>query len=118
MKRYQRLILASAIPWLWIGAAQAGNSDVPTQQVATPQAAQMLPFSLAASTAPSASQTREKWLSKKRISVWLPGQLELRKGAGLAMSRPIRVGRKDLELGVAGPVLRKKNLGLTLEVRF
>ena len=113
MKRYQRLILASAIPWIWIGAAHAGNSDVPTQQVATQQAAQMLPFELAAATSPSAYLARDKWLT-----VWLPGQLELRKGAGLAMSRPIRVGRKDLQLGVAGPVLRKKNLGLTLEVRF
>ena len=118
MKLYQRLILASAIPWLWIGAAQAGTSDVPTQQVAAPQAAQMLPFDLAASAAPSPPRTREKWLSKKKINVWLPSHLELRKGAGLAMSRPIRVGRKDLQLGVAGPVLRKKKLGLTVEVRF
>jgi len=113
LKRYQRLILGSAIPWIWIGAAHAGSSDVPTQQVATQRAAQMLPFELAAHAAPSASSARDKWLT-----VWLPSQLELHKGAGFAMSRPIRVGRTDLQLGVAGPVMRKKNLGLALEVRF
>jgi hypothetical protein len=73
----------------------------------------MLPFELAARPAPSASLARDRWLT-----VWLPSQLELRKGAGFAMSRPVRVGRTDLQLGVAGPVLRKKNLGLALEVRF
>jgi hypothetical protein len=113
LKRYQRLILGSAIPWIWIGAAHAGNSDVPTQQVATPRAAQMVPFELAVGTVSSTSLARDKW-----FTVWLPSQLELRKGAGFAMSRPVRVGRTDLELGVAGPVMRKKNLGLTLEVRF
>jgi hypothetical protein len=73
----------------------------------------MHPFELAAHTAASAPSARDKWLT-----VWLPRQLELHKGAGFAMSRPIRVGRTDLQLGVAGPVMRKKNLGLTLEVRF
>ena len=113
MKRYQQLILGSAIPWIWIGAAHAGSSDVSTQQVATQRVAQMLPFEMAALTAPSASLAADEWLALR-----LPRQLELRKGAGFAMSRPVRVGRTDLQLGVAGPVLRKKNLGLTLEVRF
>ena len=113
MKRYQRLILGSAIPWIWIGAAHAGSSDVPAQQVATQRAAQMLPFELAARTAPPTSLAADEWLE-----LWLPDQLELRKGAGFAMSRPVRVGRKALQVGVAGPVMRKKNLGLTLEVPF
>jgi hypothetical protein len=113
LKRYQRLILGSAIPWIWIGAAHAGSSDFPIQQVATQRAAQMLPFELAVRTAPPNSLTPEQWLT-----LWLPNRVELRKGAGFAMTRPIRVGRSDLQLGVAGPVLRKKNLGLALEVRF
>ena len=113
MKRYQRLILGSALPWLWIGAAHAGSSDVPAQQVATQRAAQMLPFEFAARTAAPASLTPEQWLI-----LWLPNRVELRKGAGFAMTRPVRVGKSDLQLGLAGPVMRKKNLGLTLEVRF
>jgi hypothetical protein len=113
VKRYQRLILGGAIPWIWIGAAHAGSSDVPTQQVATQRAAQMLPLEFAARTAPRGSVARDVWLS-----VWLSNQLELRKGAGFALSRPVRVGSTDLQLGVAGPEMRKKNLGLTLEVRF
>lgn len=113
MKRYQRLILGSAIPWLWIGAAHAGGSDVPAQQVVAQRAAQMLPFEFAASSAPPTSLTPEQWLT-----LWLPNRVEVRKGAGLAMTRPVRVGTSDLQVSVAGPVMRKKKLGLTLEVRF
>ena len=113
MKRHQRLILGSVIPWLWIGAAHAGSSDVPTQQVATQRAAQMLPFELAAHGTSTPPLTPEQWLT-----LWLPNRVELRKGAGLAMTRPVRVGNSNLQVGLAGPVMRKKNLGLTLEVRF
>ena len=113
MKRHQRLILGSVIPWIWIGAAHAESSDAPAQTVAPQRVAQMLPFELAARGAPTAPLTPEQWLT-----LWLPNRVELRKGAGLAMTRPIRVGRSDLQVGVAGPVMRKKNLGLTLEVRF
>jgi hypothetical protein len=113
VKRYKRLILGSAIPWLWIGAAHAGSTDVPTQQVATQRAALMLPFEVAAHRSTTVPLTPEQWLT-----LWLPNRVELRKGAGFAMTRPVRVGKSDLQLGLAGPVMRKKNLGLTLEVRF
>jgi hypothetical protein len=113
LKRYQRLILGSAIPWLWIGAAHAGSSDVPAQPVVTQRAAQMLPFELAVANGRPASLTPEQWLT-----LWLPSRVELRKGSGLAVTRPVRIGKSDVELGLAGPVMRKKNLGLTLEVRF
>jgi len=53
-----------------------------------------------------------------RAPSWLPGDLEVRKGAGLSMSHPVHMGETDLELGVAGPVVRKRNLGLAFEVRF
>lgn len=113
MKRYQRIILGGALPWLWIGTAQAGGQDVPTDKVVTHRAAQALAPAFdphVAAFAPLASDPR--------LPVWLPSQLELRKGSGLAVSRPIRVGEKDLRLGLAGPVLRKRNLGLAVELRF
>ncbi|HEY5657549.1 MAG TPA: hypothetical protein VIY27_07140 [Myxococcota bacterium] len=113
MTRYQCLILASALPWICVGAAQAGSPNAPASFAEAPRAVEMLPLELAASSVPLAPVGLDLWLS-----VWLPPQVELRKGAGFAMTRPVRVGRTDLQLGVAGPVLRKKNLGLTVEVRF
>lgn len=113
MKRYQWIVLGGAIPWIWIGAAQAGTAEISAQQTAAQGPALMLPLEFAAYSVPLTPRAADLWLSS-----WLPEQLEVRKGSGFAMTRPVRVGRTDLQLGLAGPVMRKKNLGLTVEVRF
>lgn len=113
MKRIQSLLLTAAIPWLWAGAAQAQDAGAASEAAAAPRAAAMVPFTL---TSHGLSLARVD--SDPRLPLWLPPQLEIRKGAGLALSRPVRMGATDLRVGVAGPVVRKKNLGLSVEVRF
>jgi len=113
VKRIQRLLLTAAIPWLWAGVAQAQDAGAASEAAATRHAAAMVPFAMASR---GASLARVD--SDPRLPLWLPEQLEIRKGAGLALSRPVRMGATDLRLGVAGPVVRKKNLGLSVEVRF
>jgi len=45
--------------------------------------------------------------------------LHIQKGTGLEYRRRLRMGERPIELGVQGPVVRKKkSLGLTLVVRF
>jgi hypothetical protein len=45
--------------------------------------------------------------------------VEFRKGYGFEYRRALRMGETPLDIGVLGPVVRKKkSLGLTVEVRF
>jgi hypothetical protein len=113
LKRIQRLCLAAAIPWLWAGAIHAEGPDAADEAASTAHAAAMIPLTLVSHGASLAGADTDP-----RLPPWLPEQLEVRKGAGLAFTRPVRMGATNLQLGVAGPVVRKRNLGLAVEVRF
>lgn len=113
MKRIQRVLLAATIPWLWAGAVCAEEAGATRETASAPRAAAMIPFTLLPHGASLAHVDADP-----RLPLWLPEQLEVRKGAGLAFTRPVRMGATDLQLGVAGPVVRKRNLGLAVEVRF
>ncbi len=45
-------------------------------------------------------------------------RIRLRKGAGLEVRREINLGERDIVLGVMGPLMKKKRLGLAFELRF
>jgi hypothetical protein len=45
-------------------------------------------------------------------------RIRLRKGAGLEMRHEISLGERDIVLGVKGPLMKKKRLGLAFELRF
>ncbi len=49
---------------------------------------------------------------------WVIENIRIQKGAGLGYSRPVEMNGRKLELGVKGPLMRRRNLGLTFEVRF
>lgn len=54
-----------------------------------------------------------------RPLAWMTENLHIQKGTGLEYRRRLRMGERPIELGVQGPVVRKKkSLGLTLVVRF
>lgn len=54
-----------------------------------------------------------------RPLAWMTENLHIHKGTGLEYRRRLRMGERPIELGVQGPVVRKKkSLGLTLVVRF
>ena len=45
-------------------------------------------------------------------------RIRLRKGAGLELRREISLGERVIVLGVKGPLMKKKRLGLAFELRF
>jgi hypothetical protein len=49
---------------------------------------------------------------------WLAHYVRLDKRSGFRYSRKLDVGDQEMSLRVKGPVVRKKRLGLSLEVRF
>jgi hypothetical protein len=110
--RYQRLILMSVIPWFLAGAAHADAPGDLSELQASPTTS-LTPWEYSPHTIAA-----RRSLRVPRIPSWLPDGVEVRKGAGLALSRPVRWGDTDLKLGVAGPVIRKRNLGMSIEVRF
>jgi len=112
MRKLPNLALMVLVAGLAAGPALAGESR-PTPSAATTQpGAAFSPFDLGT---PTAAARLDRTL---RTPSWLPGDLEVRKGTGLSVSRPLQMGDTDLEFGVAGPVVRKRNLGLAFEVRF
>ena len=46
-----------------------------------------------------------------------PRTWRFRKG-GVEVRRQVQIGERDVELGVKGPLLKRKRLGLAFEVRF
>lgn len=48
---------------------------------------------------------------------WLE-HVHIRKGAGLEVRRSMAIGHKPVVVGLKGPVMKRKRLGLALEVRF
>jgi hypothetical protein len=112
MRKLAILALLLLGPGLEHGAARAEEGHLAPAAAVTPAGAAFTPFAMGA---PSVAAHLDPAFHSPS---WLPGDLEVRKGAGLAMSHPVHLGKADLELGVAGPVLRKRNLGLAFEVRF
>ena len=49
---------------------------------------------------------------------WLTSKIHIKKKAGLAYTRPLNFGQRDMVLSVQGPVIRKGRYGLGFEVRF
>ncbi|MDH5306019.1 MAG: hypothetical protein OEW02_02440 [Myxococcales bacterium] len=107
------LIWASALSYLCLSGVHAEEGNLPVVEIVTPQAAAFAPFDFTLPLAALAGVDRAP-----APPLWLPAPLEIRKGAGFAMSRPVRMGETDLKLGVSGPIVHRKNLGVALEVRF
>ena len=50
---------------------------------------------------------------------WMGENVRYKKGVGLEYMRETRLGERPVEIGVGGPILRKKKgPGLTVELRF
>lgn len=45
-------------------------------------------------------------------------RIHLAKGAGFEVRRDLAVGERDVVVGVKGPLMKRKRLGLSFEVRF
>lgn len=58
-------------------------------------------------------------LSDPRPPAWMGGNVYYRKGTGLEYRHELKLGDSPIELGLQGPIVRKKkSVGLTVEVRF
>jgi hypothetical protein len=58
-------------------------------------------------------------LSDPRPPAWMGENVYYRKGTGLEYRRELKLGDSPIELGLQGPIVRKKkSVGLTVEVRF
>ena len=58
-------------------------------------------------------------LSQPRPPAWMGENVYYRKGTGLEYRRELKFGDTPVELGLQGPIVRKKkSVGLTFEVRF
>jgi hypothetical protein len=67
----------------------------------------------------ASSPYRSSSLLRKRPPEWMGENFHYKKGCGLEYRRELKAGDRPLELGIAGPVLRKKkSVGLAFEVRF
>jgi hypothetical protein len=54
-----------------------------------------------------------------RPPAWMGENVLYKKGVGLEYRRALKVGEKPVELGIGGPILRKKKgAGLSVELRF
>jgi len=62
-----------------------------------------------------------RWLESDsdRPPEWLGEHVYYKKGSGLEYRRELKVGDNPIEVGLQGPIVRKKkSVGLTVEVRF
>ena len=64
----------------------------------------------------------ERWMkldADDRPPAWMGENVSYKKGVGFEYSRDLKLGAKPVELGIGGPILRKKKgPGLTVELRF
>ena len=64
----------------------------------------------------------QRWMeldADDRPPAWMGENVQYKKGVGLEYSRDLKLGETPVELGVGGPILRKKKgAGLTVELRF
>lgn len=58
----------------------------------------------------------ERDLAPNRPS-WLSA-VEIDKKSGFAMRQPLHIGGHPVELGLKGPVMKRKRLGVAVEIRF
>jgi hypothetical protein len=66
-----------------------------------------------------ASQRWMKLDTDDRPPAWMGENVAYKKGVGVEYSRELKLGEKPVELGLGGPILRKKKgAGLTVELRF
>jgi hypothetical protein len=64
----------------------------------------------------------QRWMNldeDDRPPAWMGENVSYKRGVGLEYSRDLKLGETPVELGVGGPILRKKKgAGLTVELRF
>ena len=83
-----------------------------------------LPISAAADPGESAPMpASQRWMTldaeDDRPPAWMGENVSYKKGVGLEYRRDLKLGAKPLQVGVGGPILRKKKgAGLTVELRF
>jgi hypothetical protein len=82
-----------------------------------------LPMSAAADPLePRPTSASHRWMkldAQESPPAWMGENVSYKKGVGLEYSRAMKLGAKPVELGVGGPILRKKKgAGLTVELRF
>ena len=79
-----------------------GGAAEPVEEIPTPE-----------------SQRWMKLEAQDRPPAWMGENVSYKRGVGLEYSRDLKLGEKPVELGVGGPILRKKKgAGLTVELRF
>ena len=82
-----------------------------------------LPISAAADPIePRPRAVLQGWTSldaEDRPPAWMGENVQYKKGVGLEYRRALKLGEKPVELGIGGPILRKKKgAGLSVELRF
>lgn len=82
-----------------------------------------LPISAAGDpVAPRPQPAAQRWTqldAEDRPPAWLGENVSYKKGVGLEYSRELKLGARPVELGIGGPILRKKKgPGVTVELRF
>ena len=64
----------------------------------------------------------QRWMKldvEDRPPAWMGENVAYKKGVGVEYSRELKLGERPVELGLGGPILRKKKgAGLTVELRF
>ena len=94
----------------WLATLGVGLAvGLPISAAADPIESQPLPAS-------------QRWLNldaDDRPPAWMGENVSYKKGVGLEYSRDLKLGERPVELGIGGPILRKKKgPGLTVELRF
>jgi len=58
-------------------------------------------------------------LARPELPAWMGEGFTFRRGAGLEYRRELKLGEHPIQLGLHGPIVRKKkSVGLTFELRF
>ena len=81
-----------------------------------------LPISAAADPIEPRPRAVQNWTNldaDERPPAWMGENVLYKKGVGLEYRRALKLGEKPVELGIGGPILRKKKgAGLSVELRF
>jgi hypothetical protein len=109
--------MSTRIPWLLIPLLIAGASGVYAEEpVPTEPEAKRRQVLSGGSVQPSRDETPLEEEASDRPA-WTQ-RIHIAKKYGFELRQPVRVGDHRLSFRVKGPVMKRKRLGLTFEVRF
>jgi hypothetical protein len=114
MKRHNRIHRHFRGACLSLAVLGVGLSGGLRDASATEPTAEMLPFTGLAERIPPEPEP-----ARSRPARWLGGNVFYRKHVGFEYRRELKLGSYPVELGLQGPLVRKKKrAGLMMEIRF